>query len=38
MAVEPNAGAESEERFPRNVPTGVRAADKTTVLFIMLRF
>ena len=37
MAAEPSAGAESDESFPRNDPTGVRAADKTTV-FIALRF
>src|SRR5512143_2842655 len=35
MAVEPRAGAGRDESFPRNEPTGVRAAERTTTFFMM---
>src|SRR5262245_49493362 len=34
MAAEPRAGAGRDESFPRNEPTGVRAADRMTMSFI----
>ena len=34
MAAEPRAGAGRDESFPRNEPTGVRAAERMTMSFI----
>ena len=34
IATDPRAGAGSEESFPRNEPTGVRAAERITRFFI----
>src|SRR5262245_53888141 len=36
IAMEPRAGAGSEDSFPRNDPTGVRAAERMTVFFMAL--
>src|SRR5438477_8729297 len=35
MAADPSAGAESDDSCPRNVPTGVRAAERMTMFFIL---
>jgi hypothetical protein len=38
MAADPRAGAGSEESFPRKEPIGVRAAERTTMFFMIPGF